>query len=687
MIEQRVFNNRYRLEGKLGEGGMALVFCGVDTLLRRRVAIKVLRDQYASDAEFVKRFYQEAEAAAKLSHPNVVATYDVGREGDTYFIVMELVDGPSLADLLSGDRRLPEPVAIAYATQMCNGLAYAHRQGLLHRDIKPANMLITKDDTVKLSDFGIARAVSQQTMALTKPGLVMGSVFYMSPEQAQGHKLHPTSDLYSLGVVLYQMLTGRLPYTGESPVTVALKHVSEPVPTLDPQSDDVSPALASVTNRLLQKRHEHRFASASDAAVALREARERPSVVGFEVQDDSMTLNFARSYSQSLPPRRSPMPDRDQAVVESYRSRNAFFFPAILIVALFAAVIAGYLLFSHGALGGSTGVAIADYTNLTDAQAEEALVNAGLTVRLIRTASNTVAANHVIRQNPAAGAIVPPNGVIELFVSNGAPLVGLQDVRGYTLADASRDLKTNKMEVHVVHRFDDSPKGSVVDQRPKSGAQVRVGAIVTLIVSDGPKPVNVPSLIGLTDEQARTLASTQGFTLDDSVHQAAPGTDAGTILSQDPAPGTTVTRHTVVHTVVSDGDAASTLAIPDLHDASLSNAQAALVQRGFLVNVIYRVESDENGRVVDQTPPAGTLLGAGSTVTVTLSVPGEVPDTEGMSVDQARAALMAAGYAVGSMTYTRAQGSDGNVIGTTPDVGTTLPPGSSVTLIVNQSGH
>src|SRR5580658_8463695 len=265
---------------------MAIVYCGTDILLRRRVAIKVLRPQYAADEEFVRRFYQEAESAARLSHPNIVNTYDVGREGDTYYIVMELVDGPSLAEIIS-DGALPEPVAIDYAAQICNGLAYAHRSGLLHRDIKPANILVTKDDVVKLSDFGIARAVSQQTMALTKPGLVMGSVYYISPEQAQEHEIHETADLYSLGIVLYQMLTGKLPYTGESPVTVALKHIGDPVPTIDVASTGVSPALAAIVNRLLQKNPQRRFQSASELATALREARERPSIAGYRIADDA----------------------------------------------------------------------------------------------------------------------------------------------------------------------------------------------------------------------------------------------------------------------------------------------------------------------------------------------------------------------------------------------------------------
>ncbi|HET9031260.1 MAG TPA: protein kinase, partial [Candidatus Aquilonibacter sp.] len=367
MIEQQTFNNRYRLDRKLGEGGMATVYSGTDTLLRRRVAVKVLRPQYAADAEFVRRFYQEAESAARLSHPNIVNTYDVGREGDTYYIVMELVDGPSLAEIIAADGKLPEPVAIDYAAQICNGLAYAHRSGLLHRDIKPANVLVTKDDVVKLSDFGIARAVSQQTMALTKPGLVMGSVYYISPEQAQGHELNESSDLYSVGIVLYQMLTGELPFTGESPVTVALKHLGDPVPTIDTKRLGVSPALASIVNKLLQKQPQNRFASASEVATALREARERPSVAVYAINDDAPT----QAFRTAPPPRRSPMPDRSYTSIgedEERRSRIGGGAIAILIVLAAIATGLGYWVFGRPISIPQVGesVKVADYTNLTD---------------------------------------------------------------------------------------------------------------------------------------------------------------------------------------------------------------------------------------------------------------------------------------------------------------------------------
>ncbi len=278
MDTQKIFNNRYRVDGILGNGGMANVYVGTDTLLRRRVAIKVLREQYASDDDFVKRFSYEAQSAAKLSHPNIVNVYDFGREDHSYYIVMELVDGATLGDIMRDERVLPEPVAVDYAVQIASGLANAHRQGLLHRDVKPANILVTKDDVVKLSDFGIARAVSEHTLGVTQPGMVMGSVAYISPEQAQGHDIDERSDLYSVGVVLYQMLTGSLPFTGDTPVAVALKHVSADPPPIDPATSGVSPAVASIVARLLRKDPQQRFASATELASALREARERPNV-------------------------------------------------------------------------------------------------------------------------------------------------------------------------------------------------------------------------------------------------------------------------------------------------------------------------------------------------------------------------------------------------------------------------
>ncbi|HEY8313014.1 MAG TPA: Stk1 family PASTA domain-containing Ser/Thr kinase [Candidatus Baltobacteraceae bacterium] len=692
MIEQHVFNNRYRLDSKLGEGGMATVYCGTDTLLRRRVAIKVLRPQYASDEEFVRRFYQEAESAAKLSHPNIVNTYDVGREDDTYFIVMELVDGPSLAEIIAADGRLPEPVAIDYAAQICNGLAYAHRQGLLHRDIKPANILVTKDDVVKLSDFGIARAVSQQTMAMTKPGLVMGSVFYLSPEQAQGHKLHETSDLYSVGIVLYQMLTGKLPYSGESPVTVALKHISDPVPTIDTEQLGVSPALAAIVNKLLQKRPEHRFASASEVASALREARERPSHAAYDTMDDAPTQMFGAVTAPQPPPRPSRMPDSPYAYTsigedDRRSSRSSVRIAAMLVGVLALAIVLGFILFGHPPIPNplAHNVRVADYTNMTDSQAQQAIVNAGLSYKFIPRSSDTIPANKVISQDRQAGSSVPKGTVVKLYVSNGLPTVGLRDVRGYTFSDAQKDLQGDKFKVKQQRVYNGAAKDSVIAEKPSPGTRVRQNSTVTLVVSNGPQPVAMPNVVAMQIDAAQKLAQQDGFTLIVQ-QQSMDNVPPNVIASQDVSPGTALARGGSVHVVVSTGGNATQ--VPDLSRQGPDEATQALAQAGFTPKLDYEIHLSDpsNGQIIRQDPAPGTALARGSTVTMYLSVPGAVPDTNGMTLDAAQAALRAAGYTPGNITYS-AEGFDGKVVRTEPEVGTQTSPGATVNLIVNKAGE
>ena len=685
MIEQQTYNNRYRLDRKLGEGGMATVYSGTDTVLRRRVAIKVLRPQYAADEEFVRRFYQEAESAARLSHPNIVNTYDVGREGDTYYIVMELVDGPSLAEIIA-DGALPEPVAIDYAAQICNGLAYAHRAGLLHRDIKPANILVTKDDVVKLSDFGIARAVSQQTMTLTKPGLVMGSVYYISPEQAQGHELHESSDLYSVGIVLYQMLAGKLPYTGESPVTVALKHIGDPVPVLDPERCAASPALVSIVNKLLQKRPENRFHSASEVATALREARERPSIPAYALADDAPT-----QMMHVLPPRRSPLPDREYTSIgeeEERRTRLGTRLIVAFVVAALAATAAGYVLFGRSLPGIATSVTVGDYTKMTDTQAQAAVVNAGLRVKFYKSASDTVPANQVIDQNPKPNTTVAKNSVVELVISNGLPLVGLPDVRGYNANDAQRTLQDDGFKVKLLERFGNDPADSVVEQKPTAGTQVRKGSLIALTVSKGPETIPAPNLVNMSMADAQAKASQLGISLDTSQQIADPNVGSGVVDRQDVTPGTPMQKGQTIHATISTGanTSAPSIAMPSLVGTDYAAAVAQVQSLGLQVAIKFSTQADQNGTIIDQDPPASTQVPSGKLVTLTLSVNGEVPDTVGKSVQDAENTLASYGYRVSRFQYTTSEGANGTVVGTDPQAGSDLPPGQYVTLIVNGTG-
>ncbi|HTV73173.1 MAG TPA: Stk1 family PASTA domain-containing Ser/Thr kinase [Candidatus Acidoferrales bacterium] len=696
-MTEHVFNDRYRLDSKIGEGGMATVFSGIDTLLRRRVAIKVLRPQYAADEDFVRRFYSEAQHAAKLSHPNIVNIYDVGRQDDTYFIVMELVEGATLAEMIETDHRLPEPVAIDYAAQICNGLAYAHRQGLLHRDIKPANILVTKDDVVKLSDFGIARAVSQHTMTVTQPGMVMGSVYYISPEQAQGHDLHEMSDLYSLGVVLYEMLTGKLPYAGDSPITVAIKHVSSPIPTTDLNDATVSPALAAIVRKLLQKEPNARFASATEVASALREAREHPlqaaeyEVAGNGIPDGATRL-IERVAIPPPPPRRSKFPDRrpsDEtreiaiaaAQEPEYARKPRRRVVPLLLLLLFLSAAAGFAAF--GIFGAHTPVRLGNYAGLRVSDAQDALLKAGLVGHLTEVPSENAPRGTVVSQQPTPGATLAPHSVVELFVSSGLPIIEMTDLRSFSQEDAERYLRNAKLTPKFVQRYDSAPSGTVIDQSPLPGTQVAIHSVVTLTVSQGLAPARVPDLVSLTLDDAGNVVKARKLTLNITDREPSDEIPANVILSQDPKAGSDLVPPAAINVVVSTGPVSVT--VPDVGGQNVTDATAAMQNAGLVPHLVYLAQSGTTaGTVIDETPAASSTLSKGATVTLTIAVPGVVPSVVGMTLDQAKAALVNAGYTVGNVAYTQ-DGTPGTAVRTEPDANSLLRPGEAVTIYFNNN--
>ncbi len=692
-MTERTLSDRYRLENRIGSGGMATVYAGIDTVLRRRIAVKVLRPQFAADQDFVRRFYFEAQHAAKLSHPNVVNIYDVGHEGETYFIVMELVDGTTLAEMIEHDGRLPEPVAIDFATQICAGLAYAHRQGILHRDIKPANILVTKDDVVKLSDFGIARAVTTQTVTITQPGMVMGSVYYLSPEQAQGHELAETSDLYSLGVVLYQILSGTLPYTGESPVTVALKHVSSPIPSLAAIEPEISPALAAIVQKLLQKDPAARFGSATEVAKALREARENPLV--------TVPIDVAAPGAVAAPPllppkpRPSRFPDRRNGkgvtphrvdAHEPYRATRSGMRPPVYvwIALLVLAALAGYFLFSRGTLfGPPTPVALVNVSGRTVADAEKALDAVGLDYTVLPVPSETIPKDRVVRQDPAPPRKLPPRSVVRLYVSTGLPSVGLIDLRHYSRDDAERYLHDAKLVPVVALRYDAAvPKGVVMTQNPLPNTQVPIRSKVALVVSEGPKPVAVPDLVTRLLNDATAELANRGLRLEIADRVPSDDIAADTVTSQNPPPGSQVDPGSIVTVVVSAG--AQLFAIPDVRGRNVTDASGALQAAGLAPRYAYVVDgSVPIGTVLEEDPAPGTRVKKGTTVALGVGVPGSVPDVGGMTLDAARAILQSAGYSIGGVLYDGG-GDAGKVVRTDPPANAQLRPGATV--IVHLAG-
>ena len=688
-MTERTLSDRYRLEGRIGQGGMAIVYAGMDTVLRRRVAIKVLRDHLAADADFVTRFYSEAQHAAKLSHPNIVSVYDVGREGEAYYIVMELVDGATLGEMLENGARLPEGVAIDFGAQICNGLSYAHRQGLLHRDIKPANILITKDDVVKLSDFGIARAVSSQTASMTQPGMVMGSVYYISPEQAQGHELAATSDLYSFGVVLYQMLSGGLPYTGESPITIALKHVSNPVPELDLDTLAVAPALAAIVRKLLQKTPSDRFASASDVARALRQARENPTVTTpFDIRAAASSAN--PSVTRTIPnpkPRPSPYPDHRAtvAVAGDVRagSNRVLLVAFAAIFALVAAAALGYYVTSRpgGPVGSPRTIAL---TNVVGTRAEDArrlLDRAGFRTAIESVASESVAAHRVMKQSPAPNDALAPGTLVTLTVSAGPPKIPLIDVRQYSSDDAQRYLKTAKLVPRISSIYDASPKGTVLSQKPAAGTSVPIHSSVALVVSLGMRPVEAPDLVSLSLADARAAAAARHLKLAIGERDPSDSIPADVVTSQSPQGGSQIERDGTIDVVISSG--APQITVPYVGGKSASDAVAALGALGIATTIEYVVDSSADvGTVLKQTPEPNIAVRKGSAVTLAVAVPGTVPDVSGKSPDDARTLLGNAGYKIGNNAFVQ-EGTEGTVARTEPVAGSSLRRGETVTLYVS----
>jgi serine/threonine-protein kinase len=685
--QEQLLNNRYRVDGLLGNGGMAIVYVGTDTLLRRRVAIKVLRDQYASDDDFVKRFSYEAQSAAKLSHPNIVNVYDFGQENSAYYIVMELVDGVTLEKLLRDERVLPEAAAVDYAIQIASGLAYAHRQGLLHRDVKPANILVTKDDVVKISDFGIARAVSEHTMGVTQPGMVMGSVAYLSPEQAQNHELDERSDLYALGVVLYQMLTGVLPFSGDTPVAVALKHVAEPAPPIDTKAFDVSPAVAAIVARLLRKRPDERYSSATELASALREARERPQATGDVLFPEPP---FGRG-GQPPPPRSSQSPDRTTPahgieVVEAQRTldRRWIIMPLLLLATI---ALGFFVLPNTGVFGPVASIVVPDLTGEDSNDARKALFHLGLQSTVTAQSSESVPQNHVISQTPAAGGKLAHAGTVALIVSDGLPHVQVPDVKGYSLADAQRTLGNAKLKTAVKGVYSSSiPQGQVVALDPDVGAPIREGETITLTVSKGAQPINVPNVVSLSLDDARRALGAKGLSLTVGQQTASDAVPANVIASQEPSPGSTVQPHSTITVVVSTG--ASAQAVPDVVGQDPTAAQAALQSAGFQVQLAYNVDaSDASGKIAMQAPDGGTQAKKGTRVTIYVNVPGSVPDVTGMAVADAEKQLRAQGYQIGNIAYTTdGQQQPGQIVRTEPEANSSLRPGESVNLTVMQGG-
>jgi len=621
-----VFNGRYELHRRLGRGGMADVFLARDQLLDRPVAVKVLFPEFATDPAFVERFRREATAAANLNHPNIVGVYDWGEADGTYFIVMEYVDGRTLSEILRDEGPLHPDRAADVGADVAAALGFAHRNGVVHRDVKPGNVLVTQAGQVKVADFGIARAITANADEnLTQVGTVMGTATYFSPEQARGDAVDPRSDIYSLGCVLYELVVGRPPFTGDSPVAIAYKHVQEsPVPPRH-LNIELPTSIEAIILKCLAKNPVNRYPSAEDLRADLRRFREGNSILAEPVMappvDPGATSVVAATTAVPAAGGGAtgavPTYYDDEEDDEPKRSSGLFLAGLIVLLILLAGML--FLLAQWFTGDDTPTVAQVEVPNVIDkpvADAQRILVNLKFEVEFTQENNDDQPEGNVFDQDPKGGAKVDEGSTVTLKVSAGANAVPVPDVIDSQLDQARLLLTAQGFTVAVEEVVDeDAPVGQVVDQNPSGGEEAPKGSEVRLFVSKGPADRQVPDVVGRTIAEASNLLGQAGF----SVSQTSEPSDTveeGRVIRTDPVAETVRPKGAAITVVVSSGPAEST--VPSVVGLTEANAINTLSGSGFNAVVVEQDTDDptQDGRVIDQDPGGNTTADDGSDVTI-----------------------------------------------------------------------
>ena len=634
---------------------MADVFLARDVLLDRPVAVKVLFPQFAAEPTFVERFRREAQAAANLNHPSIVAVYDWGEHDDTYFIVMEYVDGRSLAEVLRAEGTLHPDRAVEICTDAAAALGFAHRNGTVHRDVKPGNILITPDGQVKVTDFGIARAFGGGD-ELTQTGSVMGTATYFSPEQAQGKNVDPRSDLYSLGIVLFEVVTGRPPFIGDSPVAIAYKHVQESPPRPTSLNPAIPKPLESVIARLLAKNPDQRYPSAEEVRTDLRRFRQgeplmssaggaaaapavepvqtvapqqaAPQVVAMPTGQQRAVIDTTRAIPASQAAIYEPV---EEEYYEPPR-RNGVFFAmlAVLLVALAAIV-----LFIANTLGdgeAEPGVETATVPIVigeTQEQAVRILENAGFVADPTFEENDGIEPGIVFDQSPTQNSEAEIDSTVQIKVSQTDETVLLPDVRGQQEEQAVLQLQALGLRPdRTLEASDTFDAGIVIAMSPEPNQDVNSDTLVTLTISTGPAEVSVPNIDGLTLDEAISALSVVGLPSPQIRREASLDVAEGLVIRSDPPAGTAVSIDRQVILYISDGP--ETELVPSVVGLTQAAAEQAIQNRGF-VPVFEPQEvaagSPDAGKVISQDPPASEDLEVGAEITIRVGVEAEATTT------------------------------------------------------------
>ncbi len=632
------FNGRYLILGNIGSGGMANVFLARDLILDREVAIKVLRYDFLNDQSAIRRFQREMLASTELVHPNIVTVYDAGQEGETQFLVMEYVKGMDLKRYIQTQYPIPYDRIVDIMQQILSAVALAHQHRIIHRDLKPQNILIDESGTVKITDFGIAVALSETS--ITQTNSMLGSVHYLSPEQARGSMATNQSDIYAIGIILYEMLTGKVPFDGESAVTIALKHFQEEIPSVRLYDRHVPQSLENVVLKATAKDPIDRYQSAeemsADLATALDPSRlnEPAWHPANHVEETKVLPNLteqmpsvAPAVEVTTPPEKDieekPKPAKKKNKDQKPKSKKKWLFLGIVAV-----LVVGIAAIAFSVLGGGKNeISVPDVSNLSESAARSKLQEAGLKAagQTEEITSDKIPEGKVVKTNPEAKAIVQKGREVVLYISTGGRKIKMKDYTDMEYKEAVEalvklDFKESKIKKKEEYS-DTVEKGKIISQTPEANSEVTPDKTsVKFVVSKGAKPIKISDYVGMTINEALLDLANYGIN-ESQVKQTQQESDkeAGTILSQTPSAGSSVTPgNTMIYFVVSSGP--NEVSVPDFTGMSKSEVQSAAKEAGLTVN--FEEDYDMQvpaGQVIRSNPSAGEKVKKNSSVTVTLS--------------------------------------------------------------------